>query len=142
MKISTKGRYALLIMLDLCQHNDGEAVSLKTIAVRQSMSLKYLEAITATLNKAGFVRSTRGKSGGYRLSRPPEEYTVGSILKLTEGPLAPVACLCAGEDNPCEKAETCVTLPMWQHLDRIIDTYLESITLRDLLEQSPRLDPP
>ena len=132
MKVSTKGRYALRIMIDLAQHNDGEAVSLKDIARRQEVSAKYLELIIAILNKAGFVQSTRGKSGGYRLAKAPADYTVGSILKLTEGSLAPVACLGTGE-RTCSRACHCEALPMWEQLDRIIDDYLESVTLQDLL---------
>ena len=132
MKVSTKGRYALRIMIDLAQHNDGEAVSLKDIARRQEVSAKYLELIIAILNKAGFVQSTRGKSGGYRLAKAPADYTVGSILKLTEGSLAPVACLGTGE-RTCSRACHCEALPMWAQLDRIIDDYLESVTLQDLL---------
>jgi Rrf2 family protein len=135
MKVSTKGRYALRIMIDLAQ-NDGEgAVSLKDIAQRQEVSAKYLELIVATLNKAGFVISTRGKSGGYRLARTPAEYTVGSILKLTEGSMSPVACLDNGECT-CSRAGQCVTLPLWEKLDRLIDDYLESVTLQDLLDQA------
>lgn len=134
MKISTKGRYALRIMIDLVQHDTGEAISLKEIAERQEVSAKYLELIIAILNKAGFVSSTRGKAGGYRLTRKPSQYTVGSILKLTEGSLAPVACLGSGE-HACQRAEKCVALPMWQQLDRLIDDYLESVTLANLIEQ-------
>lgn len=132
MKISTKGRYALRVMLDLAERSNGQYISLKEIADRQGISMKYLEMIVAMLNRAGFVNSLRGKSGGYRMTRKPEEYTVGSILKLTEGSLAPVTCLdCGGGD--CTRAEQCLTLPMWQELDRIIDDYLESVTLADLL---------
>lgn len=135
MKVSTKGRYALRIMIDLAQHNEGAAISLKDIAERQEVSAKYLELIISILNKAGFVASTRGKSGGYRLTREPAQYTVGAILKLTEGSLAPVACLGSGEST-CLRAEHCVALPMWQNLDRIIDEYLESVTLASLIEQA------
>ena len=135
MKVSTKGRYALRIMIDLAQHDDGEAISLKDIARRQEVSAKYLELIIAILNKAGFVHSTRGKAGGYRLARPAAAYTVGSILKLTEGSLAPVACLDTGTST-CARACRCEALPMWEHLDRLIDEYLESITLQDLLNQA------
>ncbi len=134
MKVSTKGRYALRIMIDLAQNSDRNAVSLKEIAGRQGVSAKYLELIVSTLNKAGFVNSTRGKAGGYRLARPAEEYTVGSILKLTEGNLAPVACVSDGE-TCCERAAECIALPMWQKLDGIIDDYLEKISLFDLIHQ-------
>ena len=135
MKISTKGRYALRIMIDLAQHPGEDAVSLRDIAERQEVSAKYLELIVSVLNKAGFVNSTRGKSGGYRLSRKPEEYTVGSILMLTEGSLSPVACL-ENRRCTCSRATRCETLPLWLHLDHLIDDYLESVTLRDLVDQT------
>ena len=136
MRVSTKGRYALRIMIDLAQHEaDGGAISLKDIARRQEVSAKYLELIIAILNKAGFVLSTRGKAGGYRLAKPASAYTVGSILKLTEGSLAPVACLGPGEST-CARAQQCAALPMWEQLDRIIDEYLESVTLQDLIRQA------
>jgi len=135
MKVSTKGRYALRIMVDLAQHNDGEAVPLSDIAERQEVSAKYLELIVAVLNRAGLVASTRGKAGGYRLTRAPKDYTVGSILKLTEGSMSPVACLTDGACT-CSRAGSCVTLPMWEELDRLIDGYLESVTLQDLLDQA------
>lgn len=131
MMISTKGRYALRVMLDLAQQPAGEYISLKSISQRQAVSMKYMEAIVATLNKAGMVESLRGKKGGYRLTRKPREYTVGEILKLTEGSLAPVTCLDC--DNPCRRAESCMTRPMWLELDKLIDDYLESKTLADLL---------
>lgn len=132
MMISTKGRYALRVMIDLAGHDSDEYVSLKGISERQKISMKYLEAIVAVLNKAGFLQSLRGKDGGYRLSRSPREYTVGSVLKLTEGSLAPVACL-EGCDTVCQSSDGCITLPLWQKLDGIIDEYLESVTLEDLL---------
>jgi Rrf2 family iron-sulfur cluster assembly transcriptional regulator len=132
--VSTKGIYALRIMLDLCQHTDEGYISLKKISERQNMSMKYLESIVAMLNKAGMVESLRGKEGGYRLTRAPEQYTVGSIVKLTEGSLAPVACLDC-ETNSCAQAYHCLTLPMWVKLDGIITDYLESVTLKDLLDK-------
>lgn len=133
MMVSTKGRYALRIMLDLAQQKGNGFVSLSNVSDRQGVSVKYMEAIVAVLNRTGFVESQRGKDGGYRLKRAPSSYTVGSILKLTEGSLAPVACLdCATSD--CDRADSCLTLPMWQHLDAIIDEYLERITLQDLLD--------
>lgn len=135
MMISTKGRYALRIMLDLSQHLDEGYISLKKISERQNISLKYLEAIVAMLNKSGMVESLRGKGGGYKLTKKPGEYTVGSIIKLTEGPLAPVLCLDC-ETNSCEHAYQCLTLPMWLKLEGIVDAYLESITLKDLLEKN------
>jgi Rrf2 family protein len=133
--VSTKGRYALRVMLDLAQHVDDGYVSLKTISERQEISVKYLEAIVAMLNRAGMVESLRGKEGGYMLTKKPEDYTVGSIVKLTEGSLAPVSCL-ECETNVCERAYRCLTLPMWIKLEGIIDGYLESVTLKDLLEKN------
>lgn len=134
MMISTKGRYALRIMIDLAEHDRMTFMPLKDIAKRQHISEKYMEIIIKTLSKAQFVQGLRGKGGGYRLTREPDTYTVGSILKLTEGSLAPVACLeCS--PNTCERAETCKTLPMWQKLDQMIDGYFESITLADLICQ-------
>lgn len=135
MIISSKGRYALRVMIDLAQHMDAGYVSLKTIADRQEASLKYLEAIVATLNKAGMVESLRGKDGGYKLTRKPEEYSVGSILKLAEGSLAPVSCVDC-DDTGCERADQCPTFPMWKKLDHLIDEYLESVTLGDLMDQA------
>ncbi|MBP1764215.1 MAG: transcriptional regulator, BadM/Rrf2 family [Firmicutes bacterium] len=134
MKISTKGRYALRVMIDLAQHTNGEYISLKDIAKRQEVSLKYLEMIMALLNNAGFVISARGKHGGYRLRKIPREYTVGSILKLAEGSLAPVACLDC-EINSCTRATQCLTLPFWETLNTIVDEYIESVTLEDLIKQ-------
>ena len=134
MKISTKGRYALRVMVDLAQHNTGEYISLKDIAERQEVSMKYLEMIIALLNNAGFVISARGKHGGYRLCKPPREYTIGSILKLAEGKLAPVTCL-ESPLNPCKRATQCLTLPFWEKLNTIVNDYIESVTLADLIKQ-------
>jgi Rrf2 family protein len=134
MMISTKGRYALRIMLDLAQHREGGYVSLTKISERQGISVKYLEAIIAMLNKAGMVESQRGKEGGYKLTRKPEGYSAGSIVKLTEGSIAPVACLENGS-TPCEHASDCLTLPLWIKLESVVDNYLESVTLQDLLER-------
>ena len=113
MRISTKGRYALRVMLDLAEQGRAGYVPLREIAQRQEISEKYLEAIVASLSKNGFVRSLRGKGGGYQLRRAPEEYTIGSILRLTEGSLAPVACL-EHEPNQCERVAVCKTLKMWE----------------------------
>ncbi len=133
MMVSTKGRYALRVMLDLAEHRNEGYIRLQDIAQRQEISEKYLEGIIVVLSKAGFVDALRGKGGGYRLNRDPEEYTVGSILKLTEGSLAPVACLeCA--PNRCARAGRCATLPMWEKLDKMIDNFFEGITLRQLLQ--------
>lgn len=130
MMISTKGRYALHVMIDLAQNDKDGPVSLRDIAKRQSISMKYLEMIVAMLNKAGFVESFRGKSGGYRLKRPPSEYTMQSLLELTEGTLAPVSCIEGG----CPNSKGCITLPLWERLDAIIGDYLGKITLKDVLD--------
>ena len=130
MMISTKGRYALSIMLDLATHDDGSYISLKDISERQEISMKYLEAIIAKLSKGGLVDSARGKSGGYRLHRKIDEYSVGEILVLTEKTLAPVACVNCGE---CKKEQSCLTRPMWNELNEVIMTFLNSKTLADLL---------
>lgn len=133
MKISTKGRYALRLMLDLALNNTGEPIRIKDIAARQEISDKYLEQIISTLNKAGYVKSIRGPQGGYRLAKEPEKYTVGMILRLTEGSLAPVSCL--EEDiNTCERQETCVTLRLWQMLNTAISDVVDKVTLADLVE--------
>lgn len=133
MKISTKGRYALRLMLDLALHDAGKAIPLKEIAARQSISDKYLEQIISLLTHAGYLLSTRGAHGGYRLARSPQEYTVGMVLRLTEGSLAPVSCLepCA---EPCERAACCATLYVWQKLDAAISDVVDHITLQDLVE--------
>lgn len=133
MNITTKGRYALRIMLDLAQQDPDEIVPLNAIAKRQEVSGKYLEMIMGLLNKAGFVQSTRGKNGGYRLVRKPEAYTILEILEQTEGSLAPVACL-QTEENSCARADACLTLPLWKQLDELVDNYLSSVTLQDLLQ--------
>ena len=131
MKISTKGRYALRLMLDLALNNTGEPVSLKDIAKRQEISDKYLEQIISILNKAGYVRSIRGAQGGYMLKREPAEYTVGMILRLTEGDLAPVGCV--GEDSlECERKQDCVTIRIWERLNEAINGVVDHITLADM----------
>ena len=134
MKISTKGRYALRMMLDLAEYQQDGFVSLKDVARRQDVSKKYLEQIVAMLNKPGMLKTNRGFQGGYRLAKEPKDYTVGDILRVTEGGLAPVACL---EENPntCERAANCVTLPVWQGLYRVINEYLDGITLQDILDK-------
>ena len=134
MRISTKGRYALRLMLDLAEHQGDGCVSLKDVAQRQDISKKYLEQIVPTLSRAGFLLTNRGYQGGYRLARRPEDYTARDILRLTEGSLAPVACL-DGEVNRCPRAEKCDTLPVWEKLDELINGYLDSISLADLLHQ-------
>lgn len=139
MIVSTKGRYALRVMLELARYENEGYISLKSIAERQNISMKYLESIVSTLTKASYVRSMRGKEGGYCLSRPASSYTIGSILKLTEGSLSPVSCIECGQ-SICEKADSCLTLPIWKHLDTMIDKYLESVTLEDLLKQKIAAD--
>ena len=134
MKISTKGRYALRMLLDLAAHEDEGFVALKEIAERQNISKQYLEQIVAILNTSKILRSNRGKKGGYMLAQKPSQYTVGQILRLTEGSLAPVACL-DDEANHCDRAEHCPTLPMWAGLHNVITDYLESITLQDMMAQ-------
>ncbi|HIR12251.1 MAG TPA: Rrf2 family transcriptional regulator [Candidatus Fimenecus excrementavium] len=133
MKISTKGRYAIRLMLDLAQHTDDGCVSIKTIATRQGISEKYLEQIIKSLSANGLVESTRGKQGGYRLTRTPAEYTVGEILRVTEGSLAPVSCL--EEDHHCENCEDCVTFEIWQNVLDAINEVVDSITLAYLVEK-------
>lgn len=131
MIVSTRGRYALRVMIDLADHMDQERIPLKEIAERQAISQKYIEAIMTLLSKNHFVDAVHGKGGGYKLNRKPEEYKVGDILRLTEGSLAPVACLAAGAE-PCAKKDVCKTLPMWSKLDQLVENYLDSVTLKDL----------
>ncbi len=121
------------MMVDLSENNSDAYIPLKDIAERQEISQKYLESIMTVLSKAGFVDALHGKGGGYRLNRSPNEYTVGSVLKLTEGTLAPVACL-EHEHNECDRAANCRTLPMWTELDRLINDYLEGVTVGDLVK--------
>lgn len=132
MKISTKGRYALRLMVELALSDASTPVSLKDVAARQSISDKYLEQIIASLNRAGFVRSVRGAQGGYLLRKKPEEYTVGDILRVTEGSLAPVACLDDGAT--CERTEQCVTVMVFKKLNDAINGVVDGITLEDLVE--------
>lgn len=138
MRISTKGRYALRMLLDLAEHQNDGFIALKDIAKRQNISKKYLEQIIPVLNRSDVLTANRGYQGGYRLARTPDKYTVGSILRLTEGSLAPVACL---ECNPvqCERAEDCITLPIWKGLDKVISEYLDGITLQDILDNQKEL---
>ena len=125
MIVSTKGRYALMVMIDLANHDDGGYVSLADISDRQKLSMKYLENVVSMLNKGGMLRSLRGKNGGYRLIKSPEDYNIGEIL-------APVDCIKSGEVS-CGRAHSCVTLPLWIGLDKVIDEYLDNITLQDLM---------
>ena len=130
MIVSTKGRYALRVMIDLAENSKQERIPLKEIAERQGISQKYIEAIMTILSKHGFVDAVHGKGGGYRLNKKPEEYRVGDILRLTEGSLSPVACLEAGAEECPRKAE-CRTLPMWTKLDELVEGYLDSVRLSD-----------
>ena len=134
MKISTKGRYALRMMLDLAEHQNDGYVALKDIAQRQNVSKKYLEQIVPILNKSDILRTNRGFQGGYRLAKSPDKYTVGEILRVTEGSLSPVACL-DHEPIECERSAECPTLPVWQGLYKVINEYLDSVTLQDILNQ-------
>lgn len=133
MKISTKGRYALRLMLDLAAYNTETPVSLKEIAMRQQLSEKYLEQIIAILNRASYVKSIRGAQGGYILNVKPEECTVGMILRLTEGDLAPVACVGA-TDVYCDRKEKCITVKVWEKLNDAICGVVDNITLKDLID--------
>lgn len=131
MKVSTKGRYALRLMADLAAHNTGEWVRLKEISERQAISVKYLEQIIPLLTRAKLVKSSRGNSGGYRLTRSPQEYTAGEILRATEGDLSPIACL---EDTPnqCPRSQNCVILSFWAGMKKIINEYADGVTLAEL----------
>lgn len=131
MLISTKGRYALRVLIDLAEHQSDGYIPLKAIARRQEISEKYLESIIKLLVKAKLLTGVRGKGGGYRMTRPPEEYTVGQVLRLTEESLAPVSCLEDGADA-CRRAAECRTLALWQGLDKAINDYLDSVTVADL----------
>ena len=133
MKISTKGRYAIRLMLDLALDTSGKPVSLNDIASRQQISEKYLEQIISVLNKAGYVKSIRGPQGGYQLVKKPEEYTVGMILRTTEGDLAPVSCVGSGAVE-CDRADGCVTVRIWQKINDAVDTVVDNITLEDLVD--------
>ncbi|MBP5209555.1 MAG: Rrf2 family transcriptional regulator [Clostridia bacterium] len=134
MKISAKGRYALRMMIDLAEHQSSGYISLNAIAERQNISKKYLEQIIPIFNNARFLRANRGAQGGYMLARSPEKYTVGEILRLTEGSLSPVDCL---DQNPagCDRGAGCATLPVWQGLAKVINDYLDGITLADIVDQ-------
>ena len=135
MIVSTKGRYALRVMVSFAQRGVEEYIPLKEIAEAEGISQKYLESIMTTLSKAGFVDAVHGKGGGYRLNRPPEGYTVGSILKLTEGGLSAVSCTAQGA-SACARTECCQAKPMWDKLDKMIDDFFEGITLADLLNDN------
>jgi Rrf2 family protein len=140
MKISTKGRYALRLMVDLAMDNTGEYVTIKSISGRQEISDKYLEQIITQLCRAGYVISARGASGGYKLAHAPEHYTVGMILRLMEGSLAPVPCL-ETETNTCHRAAQCVTVEVWKKISDAVDDVVDHITLADLVKRQAELCP-
>lgn len=137
MKITTKGRYAIHILYDLAQNKTGQPVPVKEIAARQEISVKYTEQIISILNKSGYVKSSRGFQGGYRLTMPPEEYVIGDILRLTERSLSPVECL-STEENLCPKQHRCETILLWEKVDEAIRSVVDHVTLRDLLDWQTR----
>lgn len=133
MLVSTRGRYAIRVMIDLAEHMNGKYIPMKEIADRQDVSLKYMTKIMQALTKSGMLDGQHGKGGGYKLNRDPEEYRVGDILRLTEGTLAPVACI-DETDCKCDRSFECRTRPMWNELDKLISEYLDGITIADLME--------
>lgn len=133
MKVSSKGRYALRIMIDLAVNDNGNFISLKEIAERNGMSMKYSEQIVSMLNKAGYLQTARGNNGGYKLNRKPEEYKVGDILRASEGDLAPIVCL--EEDGACDRKDKCITFSFWEGFDKAINDYVDSKTLADLIRK-------
>lgn len=139
MKISTRGRYAIRVMLDLAEHDQGEYIPLTDIAKRQDISEKYLEAIVSLLVKAGLLTALRGKKGGYKLTRTPEQYSLNDILTVTEGAFAPVACL-ENEVNTCERASDCKTLKVWTDFQKLVNDYFSGITLESLMGDTGCLD--
>ena len=134
MKISTKGRYALRLMIDLAEHREEGYISLKDISKRQEISKKYLEQIIAIVNRPDILRANRGAQGGYKLAKSPSQYTVGDILRMTEGSLSPVDC---ADQDPveCPHSADCATLPIWRNLSKIVNEYLDSVTLQDIVDQ-------
>lgn len=134
MIVSTRGRYALRVLIDLAEHSEEGRIPLKDVAERQQISQKYIESIMTQLSKNGFVDGVHGKGGGYKLTRAPEDYRVGDILRLTEGTLAPVACL-EKDAEPCPKKSVCRTIPMWTRLDELVENYLDSVSVRDLMRK-------
>ena len=133
MLVSTRGRYAIRVMIDLAEHMNGKYIPMKEIADRQDVSLKYMTKIMQALTKSGMLDGQHGKGGGYKLNRDPEEYRIGDILRLTEGTLAPVACI-DETDCKCDRSFECRTRPMWNELDKLISEYLDGITIADLME--------
>lgn len=134
MKISTKGRYALRLMVDLAEHKDSGFIALKDVAKRQNISKKYLEQIVPVLNGAGLLTTNRGNRGGYKLAKEPKEYTVGDILRITEGSIAPVSCL-ESDVNSCERKNFCQTLYVWEGLYKVVNEYLDGITVQDIVDK-------
>lgn len=134
MIVSTRGRYALRVLIDMAEHSEAERIPLKEIAERQRISQKYIESIMTLLSKNGFVDGVHGKGGGYKLNKSPEEYKVGDLLRLTEGTLAPVACLETAE-NTCEHKDSCRTLPLWSKLDELVEGYLDTVSVADLMKK-------
>lgn len=137
--ISTRGRYALRVMIDIAEHSGGDFVPMKEVAARQEISLKYIERIMPLLTKENLVEGQHGKGGGYRLCRPPEDYSVGEILRATEGGLAPVACLECGA-KPCSRAAECRTLPMWQKYYAMTNEFFDGISVADLMKNESAFD--
>lgn len=135
MKISTKGRYALRLMIDIAQNSKGEYIRLKDISERQGISEKYLEQITGTLTKMGLIKGVRGAQGGYKLVKNPSEYSIGSILRVTEGSMAPVACL-DDVENSCPRKDKCLTLGFWEEFSKVINDFIDSKTLQDLIDNN------
>ena len=138
MKVSTKGRYAIRVMLDLAVNNTGEYIPLKDVSERQGITLKYLEQIIILLKRSGYLKSSRGNGGGYKLAKAPKEYTIGDILRTTEGSLSPVACL-EDDENMCPRSSMCTTINFWEGLDQVINDYVDSVTLQDLRDRQQEL---
>lgn len=134
MKVSTKGRYSLRLLIDLAEHNTGEYIALKEISERQNISIKYLEQIVNQLSKAGYLASVRGPQGGYKLNRPPKEYIIGEILRIMEGSFAPTACL-QDMENQCGRYNECATITFWEGLYHVVNEYIDQFTLQDLVDQ-------
>jgi Rrf2 family protein len=139
LKISTKGRYALRMMIDLAEHKDEGFITLKDIAERQNISKKYLEQIVPLLNKSNILKTNRGYQGGYMLAQSPDKFTVWDILNFTEGNMSMVSCL-ETDDNTCPRNEYCMTLPIWKGLNKVVSDYLKGITLQDILDQYKKND--
>ena len=135
MRISTKGRYALRVMIDLASFGNGSFIALKDISQRQNIPIKYLEQIVSTLNKAGYLTSMRGSNGGYRLSKSPEEYNVGTVLRTVEGTLTPVECVAYENGVTCPRSDSCISINFWKGLDDVVNKYIDSFTLKDLIQQ-------